>query len=329
MVFEALTRVQLRQPAHRQNTQWPPNRRRFVSLITALGLPLAAVTTVSASTASPAVGTEVTTTSPTQSTQFGTTLWQGGGASLAQAMQRQVAAYGPLDMARLFYPGMPASWSSITSAVGNTPVAVSFHASPSTILSGRLDGAFRTWFQQAPTTRRTWWTYWHEPEDDAAAGHLNLSQYRAAWSHLANIEHKVGNPMLTSTLVLMTWTLNPYSHRNWQNYYAGSSAIDALGFDGYNYGHKLNQYADPSTFLNRAADLAQKLNKPWGVAELGSVKMGWDSGTARAQWLKDAAAYARLRNARFVSYFDSNVGVDYRLHDTPSSTAWRSIVQSG
>ena len=48
---------------------------------------------------------------------------------------------------------------------------------------------------------RTWWSFWHEPEDDIERGGFTAEQYRAAWAHLDALETAVHNKNLRSTLI--------------------------------------------------------------------------------------------------------------------------------
>lgn len=308
-------------------------RRGAIALLAVAALPLAALTTSTPATAagdstSRTAGDAKNAALTAVSTGFGTTIWQGNGQSRKEAMDRQTSIYGPLDVVRVFYAGMPASWSSIQSDIGQTRAIVSFNPSPASVLSGSLDGQLLDWFRQAPRDHVTRWVYWHEPEDDIEAGSLDAGQYRAAWQHLDALADQANNPRLRATLVLMCWTMEKNSHRNWRDYYPGDSVIDVLGFDCYNAGYRSGRYRAPSELFGPARQAATEAGKRWGVAEMGSVVVSGDNGTGRANWLQDSASWLRANGARFASYFDSDVGVDYRLLDDASRNSWRQIVQS-
>ena len=112
------------------------------------------------------------------SSTYGGIMCQVMGYELEVATGRILARMGGL--VRMFFPGMPSSWSSIRSQVGDTPLLVSFHVSPQQILSGRYDSQLRTWFAAAPRDHGTRWAYYHEPEDDG----VDASAYRQAWRHI-------------------------------------------------------------------------------------------------------------------------------------------------
>jgi hypothetical protein len=260
-------------------------------------------------------------------TRFGTSVpFQRPGETLGDAVNRSRAKYGRLGVIRLFYPGMPAPWRYIRSEVGRVPINVSFKAAPADILSGRYDSFFRGWFRAAPDNRRTWWTYYHEPEDNIEAGEFTARQYRAAWRHLGDLARQADNHRLRPTLVLMCWSLDPYSGRNWRNYYP-KGTIKVLSWDCYNEGWSKGEYWRPRALLGKAYRVSKRAGHPWAVAELGSPLAVGDQGLRRARWLWRIENYAREHHARYISYFDLNYGHgDFELSDRPSRRAWANIV---
>jgi len=301
-------------------------RRLFVAALVvvccgALVSPTAAARPV----AGPGTSASLVETSP----RFGGSVFARPGETYRQAFLRSQRTYGgQLGAVRVFYPGMPADWSAITANVGTTPVMVSFKAPPNEVVAGLHDAELRQWFAAAPTNRVTWWSYYHEPENDVAKERITAEIYKLAWDHVSALAKSVQNPKLRATLTLMCWTLQPASGRDWRDYYAGGAVIDVLAFDCYNFGYRTGRYLSPSKILGRAYAVAQSAGKPWGIAELGSVVVTGDNGRGRATWLRSVASYLRSHGASFGLYFDSDVGVDYRLHDRRSRRAWREIVRS-
>jgi hypothetical protein len=262
---------------------------------------------------------------PSGGTLFGTSLWTGDGSNAAQALARETAAFGRPDVVRTYYTGMPAAWPGSAGASGG-PVVVSFKAAPKDVASGRLDSQFSNWFATAPKDRPIYWSYFHEPENDVESGSFSTADYRAAWAHLAGLADKANNPQLRSNLILMCWTLNPASHRNWQDYFAGSGVIDTIGWDCYNKSFSKGQYGDPASMLGKAVSTSRGAGANWAVAELGSKMASGDSGAGRAKWLQAIGSYARANGAAYITYFDSTVGGDFRLLDAPSKSAWRAVI---
>lgn len=247
------------------------------------------------------------------------------GETVADAIKRQRAKFGSLDLIRVFYPGVPDPWSLITAAVGTTPVSVSFKMRPADVLAGQYDGFLTTWFTQAPTTRRTFWTYFHEPEDNIAAGEFTASAFRAAYAHIADLADAASNPDLRATLVLMCWTVDPRSHRVWRDYYPAGS-VDVLAWDCYNLDISAGRYQSAASLLHAAVTTSQSVGLPWAVPELGSPLIAGDSGQRRAAWLKSLTDYASQYQARYVSYFDMNTDAVYELKDQPSIAQWTTSI---
>jgi hypothetical protein len=257
---------------------------------------------------------------------FGATVWTGG-LTQAQALTAATTRYGKLEVVRVFYPGLPPAWPGAAGTSGG-PVVVSFKAAPRDVLSGSLDGRLSDWFATAPRDRQIIWTYFHEPEDDIANGAFSAADYRAAWAHLRQLANKANNPQLKSSLILMGWSLNKASGRNWKDYYPGSGVIDILGWDTYNMAASKGQYGSADAILGPVANASKAEGKPWGIGELGSKLVAGDGGSGRAAWLRAMGAYARANGAVYVTYFDAPVGGEFRLLDAPSQQAWRDVVAS-
>jgi hypothetical protein len=262
---------------------------------------------------------------PSGGTMFGTSLWQGDGSTIAQALTRETTKVGQLDIIRTYYGGMPAAWPG-SAGVSGGPVVVSFKAAPSDVTSGRLDSQFANWFKTAPRDRPIYWSYFHEPENDIESGAFTTAAYRAAWVHLAGLADRANNPQLRSNLILMCWTLQTGSHRNWQDYFAGASVIDTIGWDCYNQAYAKGSYTDPASMLGKAASTSKAAGVNWAIAELGSKMASGDNGTGRAAWLTAIGKYTRTNGAAYVAYYDSAVNGEFRLLDAPSQTAWRQVI---
>jgi len=250
------------------------------------------------------------------------------GETYQQAFHRLDTLYGGLDTVRVFYGGLPANWPGKLDA-GNRPLIVSFKAAPRDILAGAHDAYLRAWFRAAPTNREISWTYYHEPEDNIRDGEFTAPDYRAAWQRLARLADEAGNPRLRATLILMGWSLDPRSGRNWRDYYPGRDTIDVLGWDNYNDAAAKGRYASPAEVFGRLVEVSRAEGLPFGIAETGSAIIAGDDGTGRAAWLRDAVRYLTEAGALYIAYFDldwrEHSGVDYRLRDAPGAAAWREF----
>jgi len=249
------------------------------------------------------------------------------GETYQQALARIDGYYNGLDVIRIFYPGLPQAWPGKLDT-GGRPMIVSFKAAPADVIAGRHDTALATWFRTAPRDRIIWWTYFHEPENDIQAGSFTAAQFRQAWQRIATLADGAGNPQLRATLILMGWTLEPGSGRNWRDYYAGPAYVDVLGWDLYNLSWRNGNYRPPADNFRRVVTVSQAEGLPFGIAETGTPIVGTDDGTGRAAWLRGSIDYLTAAGAQFVAYFDldwPSAGIDYRLRDPAGRAAWREF----
>ncbi|MGH3357507.1 MAG: hypothetical protein ACRDO7_01805, partial [Nocardioidaceae bacterium] len=172
-----------------------------------------------------------------------------------------------------------------------------------------------------------WWSYLPEPEEPSENGEFTPEQFSKAWAHIEDISDQAAPENLRSALTLMTYTLNPYSERNWRDYYPGDEHVDVMAWDGYNWAGKDGTYAAPRRMYGKAVEVARSVDKPWGIAETGSVLTeSDDDGSGRAEWLREVGRYTAKHDASFVTYFHSDNGGDYRLEDSASQQAWRAVI---
>lgn len=257
-------------------------------------------------------------------TRFGASVDEGR-LEWQRALRKSDKRYTPMEVVRVFEPVIRDSWSGQLGDV-NRPISVSFWAPAWQVLAGDHDDVLRAWFRDAPTNVPIWWTYWHEPEDEAEGGSLNPRRYRQAWRHINDIARGVNAANLHPTLVLMAWTARPESNRSVRDYYPGDF-IDVMAWDGYNPPGSAG-YVAPKEIFGPAAATAERLGNRFAIAELGSVLVPGDEGSRRASWLVNVARFAASNDAAFVSYWDAKIpNEDYQLRDLPSRLAWRSVVK--
>jgi hypothetical protein len=257
----------------------------------------------------------------TRSTLFGASISSSG--ALAQATRE----FGHMPVARVYYPGLPSAnaWTTGLPAAAKATVVVSFKAQPDAILAGKDDAALAHFFDTAPTSRPVYYSYYHEPEDNIAAGQFTLSAYKAAWKHIVALADSSHHPNLRSTLILMSWDLSPLSGRHWKNYLPGGGIISTLGWDAYPAGtvHAANpQRVPPADFLSQAVAASRSAGLPFGIAEFGLA-----TSVGRPAWLAEVASYIRRSGALFATYFDSSRWPSINLHDAASIAEWRRVVQ--
>lgn len=248
------------------------------------------------------------------------------GASVADmsALSAKTAQFGHMPVIRVYYPGLPGAnaWTSGLPAANKSAVVVSFKALPSAILSGRDDAVLRHFFDMAPRGHPIWYTYFHEPEDNIAAGQFTAAAYRAAWAHVAAIAAQAHNPYLRSTLILMAWDLKRASHRNWRNYLPGGHIISTLGWDAYTGGG--GPSVSPSRFMGPAIAASKQAGLPYGFAEFGLPSVG-----GRPGWLTQVGNYLMRSGAVFGTLFDTAaVHPSFLMTDSSSISVWRRFVQA-
>lgn len=227
------------------------------------------------------------------------------------------------------YGGGNLAWPANIDPLDGRSMVWSFNKPPQEVLAGTHDTAFRQFIASADTYLKAnpdaevYWSYYHEPEDNIAAGAFTAQQYRDAFTRLITISREVNNPRLVSTLILMEYSLQPGSGRTFSDYFAPS--VDMLGFDTYKW--------DPNTRIAAMVDpiiaVANVHGKPWAIAETGvSVK---HTSAQRRTALHDLAAYIATRTPkpRFALYFNSDPGGpsewNWPIDDEPTmADAWRS-----
>lgn len=259
-------------------------------------------------------------------TVFGSNVWQDQGESRAAALERIDASFGPIEIARVFSDWLPPRWPVLESGLGSRPLVLSFRAGPERILSGAADERLAAWFAAAPRDRDTYWTYFHEPEDQVEDGTFAAADFVDAWSHVAELAAAAENPRLRATVILMCWTVNPRSGRDWRSYLPPADQVEVLAWDCYAKGADADSYADPAELLDPAREVAEEMGADWALAEVGArVRPGAE--VDRAEWITAVGAYAAEHDARFVTWFDAPVGGNFRLTDQPSMRALAALVR--
>jgi hypothetical protein len=237
-----------------------------------------------------------------------------GMSSGDSTLAAQDKKFGHVDVARVFNDS-PKSWDKMP----NRPLVVSFKIPPRSVTAGEWDGVLRNWFRTAPKTYPVWWTYWHEPDDNFSTAIARL-QYQQAWKHIVRIERANAPRNLRSTVIN---TLLSAKSGTWARTYPGDRWIDVLGWDG-----KLHAwdegYIPAKEFYRAAVRISNGHNKPWGLAEYGSLVFNRDY-KGRAQWMKNTAHWLQNSGARFATWWPqvSAKHGDYRLNDQPSIDAMK------
>ena len=250
-----------------------------------------------------------------------------GSSVTASDVAQTTTQFGTLPIVRVYYPGLPASnaWNGGLAGANHSAVIVSFKALPTDILSGTDDAALTHFFDTAPTGHPIYYSYYHEPEDNIAAGQFTLADYKAAWARVVELADAARNPDLHSTLILMNWDLVKASGRDWKSYLPGGGIISTLGWDAYPVGSATNvnpQPTPPADFMGPCITASKSVGLPYGFPEFGlSTPVG------RAAWVTEVGNYLMTSGALFASYF--NGSAEYptlQLTDQASQDVWKGFV---
>ena len=226
-----------------------------------------------------------TPSSAAVNTAFGAVVKPQKGQSFAQALSASETRYGgPLGVIRLFDGNAPDDWSVMGPKLAGHAAIVSFRIPPKEVLAGTHDAALRKWFRDAPTRNVTWFSYLHEPEDNIKRGEFTRDDFIAAYRHITLLSREAAptNANLRPTLIMMCYTVNPKSERDWRDYFAGPAFVDVIGWDCYNHGAGAEGYGTPQQLLGRAVEATRTAGVDFGVAELGSLIAAGDDGSGRA-----------------------------------------------
>lgn len=224
------------------------------------------------------------------------------------ALPAMDAAFGGIRAVRWYWPGTSGhatvrfpTAADLGGDLGSRIVVLSAKARPQDIVAGKYDGDYEQCFAAAPKDRKTRIAVRHEPENDTGYSPADL---KAAWARVATIARAAG-PHILLTPILMQYTLDPVSKRNYKDWLPDD--YDELGFDFYP-----TSKAAIGTMIGRMKAAAAAERKPWFVGEVGTMGHP-DLLTALAQALAAEQLPA-------VCYFD---GGNNQISDSPSNvTAW-------
>jgi pyruvate/2-oxoglutarate dehydrogenase complex dihydrolipoamide acyltransferase (E2) component len=250
----------------------------------------------------------------------------GVNATSTSQLSSATQEFGHLPVIRVYYTGMPDpnAWTTGAPGINKSAVVLSFRVPPATILSGVDDAALAHFFDTAPVGHPIYYSYYHEPEPFISSSAFTLAQYQAAWAHIVAIADAANNPYLKSTLILMTWDLDPASGIDWKDFLPPGHVISTLGWDAYPSGtvHDTNpQPTSPADFMGAAVAASKSVGLPFGFAEFA---LG--TATGRPAWLAEVASYLRTSGAEFGTLFNSTGFPWMELNDSPSTQAWRTAV---
>lgn len=264
-------------------------------------------------------------------TLVGVSLASTPGETAVQTVARNRAQFGSLPAVRIFDDLPPTTWgaSPLLAALGtgSTVVYSVKGGDMASVATGSLDASMSAFLRSKPADVTVYVALHHEPEDDVARGTFTAAQFVAATAHLAPVVRAAGG---IPTTILMAYTLQAGSGRNWHDYY--TPAVDVLAWDAYNTSAnaKVPAYRVPDTMVSPVVAVAQETGKPFGWAELGSPCISGDADcTGRGAWLTQVGGAMTSAGASFLTYWNRSAlsgASDYALRDAPSISAWRQLI---
>jgi hypothetical protein len=237
------------------------------------------------------------------------------------ALQAAKKAGVPLQAVRIFYNAkspLPVQWSDDRLLAALTTeqryICISYKADTPAQVSRFCDSI--------PTELRggVWMVRHHEPEND----NLDTSQFRADQAAHAEVVRATG---CHPAVVLMSWTLEPKSGRDWHDW-VDPSAVDGVFWDSYNSQNKKGTgYEAPASMLDAAVAASRSVGKPWALCETGSLDLGTKDGVTRKDWVASLADYVERNGALFATYFNRVMldgSGDYTLSQDELSV-WKAV----
>jgi hypothetical protein len=213
---------------------------------------------------------------------------------------------------RSYDTGIPSNFSSsaMASDLGNCPVSLgSFKPSWIETVNGGNNEVIKNFIQSIPGDQIVYLTFYHEPEDNVTSQSTTDVLLRA-FARYVEIVLSAGKPNVHPCFVLMTWTFNPKSGRNPDDFnmakYLKPEQIKEViaGLDGY--------AEDPSVSAQKVFETGFSKMKTWGFTRFGIFETGAHSSSdpnARSTWVISLGKWVKSRNdIELVSWFNNGNG---------------------
>jgi hypothetical protein len=152
-----------------------------------------------------------------------------------------------------------------------------------------------------------WLAFSHEPESHANRHFGNNTSFIAAWRKVVTVLRSTGEHNIQ-----FVWQMTSYAFqapasdaRNANKWYPGAAYVDFVGADPYNWftcGSGRGQWQELSQVAAPALNWARANGKGLVLPEYGSMP-----GSRRAQWLRNAGAWARANSNTVRGMFYFNV----------------------
>jgi hypothetical protein len=269
---------------------------------------------------------------------LGSSLFQTNGETKAQSLTRTESLFQrQLAITHYFLTGTQWPTAELQDDVtnGRYPLISWKVGSWASVAAGQNDAAIATFARQvAALGGPVFFSYWHEPTNDAGAA----ADYVAAWRRVHDIFQAEG-----ATNAAFTWIMIAYDLRAAfpaDSWYPGESYVDWVGADAYNWAPQRpgTTWTDLQQVSQHALAYSKKVNKPMMLAETGTNE-NTGAGPTKAEWFANAQAWLENEpNVKALVYFNNVHGNssgansfvnDWQIDTSASSlAAWRSLSTS-
>lgn len=266
---------------------------------------------------------------PETLTQFGALcgVMKDSGETKAQARARVTALYGGMAVERIY---LGSSFAPVN--VGHSVIGTWAFPDMAAVAAGQYDAQI-TAFCKAWTGPGTLYAGPnHEPDQDGRS--YTAAQFSAAAARVCQVIKAAGNPLVKSTVILMSYTLTKGPDA-WKAWYAGYEP-DVIGWDGY---WRPTTQRTAEAVLGPCRDAAA--GKPWLIGEismgalhnLGSMERDSWVPIPEAEWTKFVAESIPLLQTSgcvAATWFETNlVDGDGRIAPHPEALGlWSAAVQA-
>jgi beta-mannanase len=188
------------------------------------------------------------------------------------------------------------------------------------IVAGNYDAYLKTWARGAKAYGKPLYIrLMPEMNGNWVPWNGNPTNFKNAWKKIVTLFRTEG-----ATNVKWVWSVNttdePRTATNkMENYYPGSSYVDILAIDGYNWGTSRTNTAWRS-FVDTFKDSYTRITKlgttqPVWITETASTELGGN----KAEWIRTGFSTTAFPRLKMVVWFDENKETDWRVNSSAAS----------
>ncbi len=252
-------------------------------------------------------------------TLFGVGTTRLGGWAALEALT------GTIPVRRSYDPDFrPFALSRMAADVGKRASVYSFKTDAMSMSSGVHDDALEMFVATIPRGHRCWIAWRHEPEDDT----VTPEGFCTGFDRFARIVKSAGRPEIVPTLILMGWTFDQRSGRDYRAWLPSVRDGVCAAIDHYNMAPDApwrtpGELFDGALNALRAAGFAHV-----GIAET-ACKTTVDD-VRQVEWIKQLGVWAAAQtDLDYVCWFDSDVGDIGDWWLTPATAAAWGVLAHG